>query len=325
MLPKRLAPGDEIRIIAPSTSMALVKGKQIELAAQRLSKLGFQVTYGNHVNDHDEFFSTPISQRIEDLHEAFLDPNVKGILTALGGYHANQLLKYIDFDLIKANPKVFCGFGDITGIHAAIYKKTGLITYYGPHYIDFGMKHGLDYTLQSFIAAVTNDAPYEVNPSANWSEDSWHLEQEERTYVESDGYMVIQEGIAAGHLIGGALSAFTLLQGTEFRPSLENSILFIEDDEESHTHSFARNLQSLLHLPDAGGIKGILIGRFQKNSNVTEAALRKIIADKGELRGVPVIANVNFGHTQPIVTLPFGGYGIIQAAGRQTKITVEQK
>src|SRR5436305_14767079 len=71
MLPNRLAPGDEIRVIAPSTSMALVKGKQVEFAIERLTQLGFQVTFGKNVEDHDEFFSTSIEQRIEDLHQAF--------------------------------------------------------------------------------------------------------------------------------------------------------------------------------------------------------------------------------------------------------------
>lgn len=325
MLPKRLAPGDEIRVIAPSTSMALVKEKQIDIASERLNQLGFQVTFGKYIDEHDEFFSTCIEKRIADLHEAFLNPNVKGILTALGGYHANQLLKYIDFDLIKANPKIFCGSGDITTLQAAMYKKAGLITYSGPFFTTFGIKHRLDYTMQSFLEAVTNDAPFEVNPSPVWSDDPWHLEREERTFFETDGYMVIQEGEAAGRLIGGNLAALMLLKGTGYMPSLENSILFIEEDEESHAHVFSRNLQSLLHLPDAEGIKGVLIGRFPKNSNITETALRKIIADQRELKGIPVIANVNFGHTQPIATIPFGGSAMILGTDLETKITIEQK
>lgn len=326
MLSKRLMPGDEIRVIAPSTSLALVKGKQIEKATERLTQLGFNVSFGKHVYDHDEFFTTSIQQRVEDLHNAFREPNVKAILTGLGGYHANQLLKYIDYDLIRENPKIFSGFGDITCLHGAIYKKTGLITYYGPFFSSFGIKHGFDYTLQSFIEAVTNDAPLDIDPSPDWSEDPWHLEQEERTYNKSDGYLVIQEGEASGKLIGGTLSALNLLKGTEYLPSLENSILFLEDDDESHPQAFDRDLQSLLHLPEAAGIKGILIGRFQTNSNVTEAALRKIIAGKQEeLRRIPVIANVNFGHVQPIATIPIGAKGVISGIGKQIKITIEQK
>lgn len=322
MLPNRLAPGDEIRVISPSTSMAIIKGKQVEIATERLTQLGFIVTFGKHVEDHDEFFTTSIQQRLEDLHDAFRDPNVKGILTAIGGYHANQLLKYIDYDLIKANPKIFCGYSDITALSAAIYQKTGLITYSGPHFSSFGVKYGFDYTLQSYLEAVTNDAPYEINPSPTWSDDKWFLDQEDRTFVEQNGYMIIQEGEAEGTLIGGNLCTLNLLQGTEFMPSLKDSILFIEDDEESHIHSFDRDLQSLLHLPDAIGIKGILIGRFQNGSNVTEAAIRKVIETKDELKGIPVIANVNFGHVQPIATIPFGAKAVISGKGTTTDITI---
>ncbi|MEH7251077.1 S66 peptidase family protein [Neobacillus niacini] len=320
MLPNRLSPGDEIRVIAPSTSMAVIKGKQVELATERLNQLGFTVTFGKHVEDHDEFFTTSIEQRIEDLHDAFRDPNVKGILTALGGYHANQLLNYIDYDLIQSNPKVFCGYSDITALSAAIYQKTGLIIYSGPFFSTFGVKYGIDYMLQSFLEAVTNDAPYDVNPSPDWSDDKWYLDQEERTFIKQENYLVIHEGEAEGKLIGGNLSTLHLLQGTEYMPSLKDCILFIEEDSEAHIHSFDRVLQSLLQQPDAASLRGILIGRFQKESNVTEAALKRVIATKRELKNIPVIANVNFGHVQPIATIPMGANAVISCSGAATTI-----
>ncbi|MBG9445177.1 S66 family peptidase [Cytobacillus firmus] len=325
MLAERLKPGDEIRVIAPSRSMAIIKGEQLRIAQERLNRLGFTVTYGKNAEEHDEFFSTSIEERIEDLHDAFTDPNVKGILTVIGGYNANQLLNYIDFEIIKNNPKIFCGFSDITALQGAIYKKTGLITYSGPHFSSFGVKHGFEYTLESFINAVTNDAPYEIAASSHWSDDPWYLDQEDRHFIKNNGYTVIQEGIAEGRLIGGNLCTLNLLQGTEFMPSLKDSILFIEDDEESHALTFDRDLQSLLHLPDAHDIKGILIGRFQKSSQVTDEALKKIIVSKKELRGIPVIANVNFGHVQPYATIPIGGKAVIKAQGFESEIWIEQK
>lgn len=283
------------------------------------------MTYGKNAQEHDEFFSTSIEERIEELHDAFTDPNVKGILTVIGGYNANQLLNYIDFGLIKSNPKVFCGFSDITALQGAIYKKTGLITYSGPHFSSFGVKHGFEYTLESFIHAVTNEAPYEITASTHWSDDPWYLDQEDRHFIKNNGYIAIQEGDAEGRLIGGNLCTLNLLQGTEFMPSLKDSILFIEDDEESHALTFDRDLQSLLHQPDARDIKGILIGRFQKNSQVTEEALKKIIESKKELQGIPVIANVNIGHVQPYATIPIGGKAVIKAQGSESEIWIEQK
>ncbi|RHW42258.1 LD-carboxypeptidase [Neobacillus notoginsengisoli] len=324
MLPNGLSPGDEIRVIAPSRSMDLIKSDQVKLAISRLEGLGFNVTFGKNVHGHDEFFSSSIGNRIDDLHEAFSDSNVKGMLTVIGGYNSNQLLKYIDWDLIRRNPKVFCGYSDITALSLAIYRKTGLITYSGPHFSTFGIKHGLDYTLSSFLEAVTNDAPYEIEPSGVWSDDAWYLDQEDRNFIRQNGFTVIQEGQAEGTLIGGNLCTMNLLHGTEFMPSLKNSILFIEDDLESHSLTFERNLQSLLHQPGADGIKGVLIGRFQKDSQVTEDALKSIIHSKAELKGIPVIANVNFGHTQPLATIPVGAYASMKAVDGEVKIEIDQ-
>ena len=100
------------------------------------------------------FYSNSIEDRIADLHAAFKDPNVKGILAAVEGYNANHLLRYMDYDLIQANPKVICGYGDITAILLAIYKKTGLTTYVGPNFSSLGMKSGLDYTIDYFKKSI---------------------------------------------------------------------------------------------------------------------------------------------------------------------------
>lgn len=234
MLPERLKAGDEIRVLAPSRSLAIVKGEQRRIAEERLTELGFVVTYGRTAMEHDDFFSNSVEDRIADIHEAFADQNVKAIFTAIGGYNANQLLGYLDYELIKNNPKLLIGYSDITAITLAIYQKTGLITYSGPHFSSFGMKSGFEYTLNSFKQAAMTENEYLIEPSETWSDDSWYLDQENRTFHVNNGYGVLQEGRAEGTIIGGNLCTMNLLQGTEFMPSLDNSILFIEDDNEIH-------------------------------------------------------------------------------------------
>ncbi|KAB7707201.1 LD-carboxypeptidase [Bacillus aerolatus] len=322
MQPPRLQPGDEIRVIAPSMSMAIVKGEQVEIARERLEGFGLRVTFGRHVHEHDLVFSTSIENRIEDLHEAFRDPNVKAIFTAIGGYNANQLLAHIDYELIKNNPKILIGYSDITALQLAIYQKTGLITYSGPHFSTFGMRKMADYTVQGMLAALTNDAPFELEPPETWSDDKWYLDQEDRTYYPNAGPVVVTEGKAKGRLIGGNLCTMNLLQGTEFMPSLKDAMLFIEDDNETHLMTFDRNLQSVLHLPDAKELKAILIGRFQKESDITESALVSLLKNKPELAGIPVIANVSFGHTDPIATLPVGGRTEVTAENGKVDIMI---
>ena len=122
MYPKRLKKGDEIRVIAPSRSMTRLNEETIRLATKRLENLGLKVTFGKNVmKSQDIYECATIKERIEDLHVAFLDKNVKAILTVVGGYNANQLLKYIDYNIIRNNPKIFCGLSDITALQNAIY------------------------------------------------------------------------------------------------------------------------------------------------------------------------------------------------------------
>ena len=142
--------GDEIRIIAPSKSMNVLTKEQITLAKKKLEELGFVVTYAKHVYECDDIYESSSIEARLDLHEAFLDKNVKCIIAARGGYNSNQLLDYIDYNIIKNNPKILCGFSDITALLNAIYKKTGIITFCGPVYSSFAMKLGFDYTLNYF-------------------------------------------------------------------------------------------------------------------------------------------------------------------------------
>jgi muramoyltetrapeptide carboxypeptidase len=320
MFAPKLQPGDEIRVISPSTSLAILSEEQRTAAYNTLTEMGFRVTFSKNAEELNDFLSSSIESRIEDLHEAFLDPNVKGILTTLGGFLVNQLLKYIDYDLIQRNPKVLCGYSDITALSGAIYRKTGLATYSGPHFSTFGMKQGLEYTKEYFEACVMKNDAVEIVPSKEWSDDCWYMDQEKRLFMPNAGFVVIQEGECEGTIIGGNLCTLNLLQGTEFMPSLQDAILFIEDDNAVCPRTFDRDLQSLLHLPEASSIKGIVIGRFQKASGVTNELLTQVIKTKREIQHIPVIANADFGHTTPSFTFPIGGKASISAKDGQARI-----
>lgn len=307
MISSKLKKGDEIRIISPASSMAIISQENRDIAKKRLEELGFKVTFSKNVEEKDEFDSSSIKSRVDDIHEAFSDKNVKAILTTIGGFNSNQLLKYLDYDLINSNPKILCGYSDITALQNAIYTKTGLVTYSGPAFATFGMLKGFDYSLDYFKKCLIEKNSFNVEPSKEWSDDVWYKNQENRKFMKNKGNLVINKGEAEGIVIGANLCTLNLLQGTEFMPSLKNSILFIEDDYESEAYHFDRDLQSLIHLPDFKNVKGIIIGRFQKKSNVTDELLIKIIKTKKELNNIPVIANVDFGHTNPMITFPIGG------------------
>lgn len=325
IVPLKLKKGDGVRIIAPARSLqsSFISQDIKDLAIERLEALGLLVSFGKHVNEKDMFNSSSIQSRIQDLHEAFCDSSIKLVITVIGGFNSNQLLKYIDYSLIKNNPKILCGYSDITALGNAIYAKTGLVTYSGPHYFSFGDKKGFTYTEYYFIKCLFFNEFFEIKPSERWSDDRWATNQENRVFMQNKGYWIINEGKAEGTIIGGNLSTLQLLKGTEYMPSLNNSVLFIEDDDltgEFMDVEFDRNLQSLIHLPNFSSVRGIAIGRFELGSKMTKEKISEIIKSKKELKDIPVIANVDFGHSYPMITFPIGGTVRIRALSEKPSI-----
>jgi len=327
MVPSKIEKGDEIRIITPSRSLKILNEERNENAKKRLENMGFKVTYSRYANECDDCKSSSIEKRISDLHEAFLDSNVKAILTAIGGYNSNQLLKYINYEIIKENPKIFCGFSDITALLNAIYSKTDVVTYSGPHFSSFGMNKGLEYTLEYFEKILMNNEEEKVVSSKEWSNDTWWKDQENRTFIKNNGMFVINEGECEGEIIGGNLCTLNLLQGTEFMPDLTNKILFIEDDDlagKNFQLEFDRNLQSLLHLPNSDKIKGMVLGRAETKCEMNKNKWIQIIKSKRELNNIPIIGGCDFGHTTPTITFPIGGTARIKANKETCDIIIKK-
>lgn len=320
--PSKLKSGDSVAVIAPSQSFAILSPETISIANNRLNDLGLIPVFGKHIREKDEFISSSVSSRIDDLHWAFEDKNIKGILTVIGGFNSNQLLPYIDWNIIQNNPKVFCGYSDISALSNSIFSQTGLVNYSGPHYSSFGQLLNFNYTLDYFRNCLFTDKPFEIVSSEKWSDNAWYLNQNDCILVPNSGSYIIREGEAEGTILGANLCTFRGLQGTPYFPDLTDVILFLEEDYESKPHHFDRDLQSLLLVKDFNKVKGIVLGRFQRSSGITKELLHKIIASKRELNDVPIIANVDFGHTSPMVTFPIGGVVRIKARSNQVEIRI---
>lgn len=303
-IPAKLTLGDEIRVIAPSRSAQILKVEMVEQTKTILERLGFRVSFGHHIFECDLQHSSSIMHRVTDIHEAFRDPQVKAILTVLGGYNCNEVLPYLDYQMIAENPKILCGFSDITALATAITTKCNFITYSGPHFSSFRMAQAQQYQLSYFQKCLMEKNPFPLVASSVWSDDAWYIDQENR-HFEAAGWKVYSGGEVSAQLYGGNLCTLNLLQGTAYMPDLSNCILFLEDDELVNPAIFARDLTSLLQATTP--IKGLAIGRFQRASAMTEEQLHFILDKHPLLKTIPVLYDVDFGHTQPIFTFPIGG------------------
>ena len=292
-----------------------------DLIGRRFGALGLRLTFGDYVDERDDFNSASVASRVADLHAAFADPQVAGILTVIGGFNSNELLPHLDWDLIAANPKIFCGYSDVTALQNAILARTGMVTYSGPHWSSFGMRDHFEQTERWFTQALFGEGMIELRPSETWTDDLWFADQDRRTVYPNHGWWPLSSGQATGRIVGGNLCTLNLLQGTHYMPSLDGALLMVEDDSRSDAEEFARNLASLLQLADASGVRGLVIGRFQEASGVTRSLLEQIIARQEHLARVPVLANVDFGHTNPLATLPIGGRAVL-AVGNTNSLCV---
>lgn len=318
IIPAKLQKGDEIRVIAPATGFKKTLTLEIQtLATKRLNELGLKVSYGKYVNEVDEFESTTIEHRLEDLHDAFSDKNVKAILTVLGGSASNQLLAHIDYEFIKNNPKILCGLSDITSLANAITTKTGLVTYSGPHFTLFGAEKQVNYTIDYFKKCFFTDDVIKLESSALYCNARWDEEE-----MVSDGFWVINNGQAEGKIIGGNLITLNMLQGSEYMPDLAGTIIFIEDNKKENIRAVQNHLQALINQPNFDKVRGIVIGRFQLETKMTKELLIKIIKTKKELDNIPIVANVDFGHTTPMITFPIGGTMNILAEGNMATLEI---
>lgn len=310
IIPKKLEKGDEIRILAPSCSAKTVDQKFIDLAQNKLLEMGFKVTFSENFYAHDHLNTSDPVLRAQDLMKAFCDPNVKAIIPIRGGFPAVDILDLLDFEIIKKNPKIFCGYSDITVLAAAINSKTGLVTYSGPNFGSFAMQKGLEYTVDYFLKILTQNQNFQIQPSEFWSEDLWKKDQENRKFIKNIGPKIFKEGSAVGEIVGGNMCTLQLLQGTDMYPDLENKIIFFEEDGEfEHMFNWLldRNLASFLLQKNAHKIKGFVFGRLQTSAKCYEDDLKYIFEKKFKNLDIPVVYNMDFGHSFPIFTFPIGG------------------
>lgn len=330
-IPLKLKAGDEVRIIAPSCtlpSMPWFTDAMMETAKTFFTTRGLTVSESTYLREMDASGSTTIAHRLEDLHAGFADPNVKALLCIRGGWNCNQLLPFLDYDLIKKNPKILCGFSDITALGNAIFAKTGLVTYSGPNFNQFAYGEKIDYTYRHFEAALMQKNPIELTAAAEWT-DTNYTPQKPWEFSKNEGWWSIRDGDAEGTIIGGNLCTLNLLQGTEYMPTLKNTILFIEDDHETHPRTFDRDLTSLTQQPWFRDVQGLVIGRCENRAvnqefgPISKEILFSIIKKNPRLEKLPIIAHVDFGHTHPIFTFPIGGT-LRMKVGKESSLTILQ-
>lgn len=320
--PKMLRKGDKIAIVSLSWGGLGDKNliHKYYIAKERLENdFGLEVvTMPNALKGTEYIYNHP-EKRAEDLINAFKDESIKGIFCAIGGDDTIRLLPYIDYEIIKNNPKIFMGYSDTTVNHFMM-NKAGLVSLYGPSIMaEFGEYVKMfDYTkeaVKNILFSKCNN--YEIKSSEVWSGDylDWdekNINIAKKLIKELHGYEILQgSGVITGKLLGGCIDVFPMIVGTEIWPTKEewkDKILLIETSEDRpnpiYITYYLRNLGALGIFDE---IKGIIVGKPQAEQYYEEykEVYKKVLKEFNK-ETLPVLYNVNIGHSEPIGILPLG-------------------
>jgi muramoyltetrapeptide carboxypeptidase len=301
-LPKRISPGDTLGLIAPAS--APPDPKVVDHSVAALEKMGFKVKLGRNARQRWGFLAGRDHERAADVMQMFTDPKVSGIVCIRGGYGTGRLLPLLDYKIIRAHPKAFIGFSDITALHCAFLKYSNLVSFHGPmpasHFVDEKLPA---FTRKSFLKVLTQ-------PAAAGS--------------ICEGYKgktvkALRGGKVSGELLGGNLCLLTTLLGTPYVPSFKGKILFLEDVDEKHY----RMDRQFVQLANAGllqQVAGVAVGICEechdpkaKKGGEFRQTLEDVLRDNLLPLKIPVVIGLPFGHVPLNATIPVGGHSTLDA------------
>ncbi|WP_438348718.1 S66 family peptidase [Paenibacillus sp. FA6] len=323
--PKRLMPGSKIAIISPSNGLPYLFSDIYELGLQNLQHMmGFEIIEMPTARmSPDELYRNP-RWRADDINQCFEDDQIDGIITSIGGYESVRILPYLDTDVIMNNPKFIMGFSDATTF-LAYFNMLGMITFYGPSVMAgiAQMQHLPNGYTQHVKSILLEDRyPYAYRPFAEWTNGykDWSnldtLGECREFHHNEDGWTFIQgNSTEVGYAWGGCIEVLEFMKSTKYWPSgsfWDDKILFFETSEEKPTPEqvgyMLRNygMQGIFQQ-----IKGVIFGRakdysYEEKQELNQI-LRSVIGDEFGANTIPIVVDVDFGHTDPKFIIPLGG------------------
>ena len=284
IIPERLKIGDTIGVVAPSNPIINENVEEIEKAKKIIEKLGFKVKFSKNLFSNKNGYSASAKEKAEDINEMFKDKQVKMVWCAKGGENSNSTFDYLDFEMIKRNPKIICGYSDITSLTNIITEKTGLITFSGTNFKTIATDE-TDYSLKEVLKRF-------LDGSLEFGKNEF-------------GYETIQEGMTEGTLIGGNLSLTRAMVAGKYNIDFTDKILFLEELGFETGPALVSNY--LYYIKQNGVfniIRGIWLGNYTHESGIT---LEQILLNTlgNEFKG-PIIKSENFGHIEQKTVIPIG-------------------
>jgi muramoyltetrapeptide carboxypeptidase len=292
-----LQEGDCIGLAAPASPF---KREAFAVGVAVLRDLGFRVHYTSHIFDAYRYLAGTDAIRAADLQALFANPEVKAIFCCRGGYGSQRLLPYLDPTVIRANPKIFMGYSDLTSLLLYLYSRCRLVTFHGP-VVAGDLHDGLEPAVLRQLKGVLSGNDDAMQPPTQLLQT----------------LTVLRPGEAEGRLLGGCLSLFVCSIGTPFQPQTQGSILFFEDRGE-RLYAIDRMLTYLKLSGVFAGVRGVVFGNIEPvpADHDQPYSMPEVILDVFGDLDMPILYGFPAGHCAQPLTLPFG----VRAAIRQGRL-----
>lgn len=293
LLPKAIKKGDTLGLISPSAATS--DRMQFTFAKEALEALGFNVKVGENLTSRRGHLAGTDQERAQDLNNMFGDPEVKGIVCIRGGSGASRILPLIDYELIKKNPKPLMGYSDITALHCAIQRQTGLVTFHGPN----GSGSWNSFNVKRFEQLFFEKAKITYKNEESKADD---------LVIKTNRIQTLTGGIAEGRILGGNLTVLTALSGTPYYPDFQDAILFIEDIGED-PYKIDRMMSTLQLNGTLSKIKGFIFGQCtdcEPGGGYGSLSVDTVLDDYILPLGIPAYSGAMIGHLPKQFIIPVG-------------------
>lgn len=309
-----LNPGDTFGIVSPSWFGGEAFIPRARHGIDHLVSLGFKVKVAPHAFNNAGHVSDTAIHRARDINTMFADDEIDAILCTIGGTHSIDTLRHLDWNIIKANPKPFIGYSDITTLNLALYAQTGLSTINGPYLLsDWAEYPAMPLVSQDWILKLLMSplAPGDVPLPSEWTNEflDWTTgaDRSRARNYQPNAWHVLRHGIAEGPLIGGCIECLCPLLGSPYRPDFRGAILFLETAGDLHSPFAADELMAALEVSGVlDDIAGLLFAKTAAFLPEHQIAFRQLLMERVAHYKFPVIAEMDFGHHTPNIAMPIG-------------------
>ncbi|WP_404838206.1 S66 peptidase family protein [Aeromonas media] len=311
--PAGLKPGDTIGFFSPSSAATAWAPRRFERARAFLEGQGFRLKAGSLTGERDHWRSGSIAARAEELNALIRDPQVRAIMSVIGGNNSNSLLPYLDYEALKRDPKILIGYSDVTALLLGIHARTGLVTFYGPALVaSFGELPPLvDETLAGFLSvcmAGGASLPHRLPTPTQWTDERLDWENQTRAkQCQPNRLVSVGSGRVRGRLIGGNLNTMAGIWGSPYMPSIARGDILLLEDSLLSAETVERSFAHLKLCGVFDRIGGLVLGKHElfDDRGSGRRPLDILLEVVGEPT-FPILAEFDCAHTHPMLTVPLG-------------------